>query len=58
LRFVRSELAYLVRHAPVWIPSALLRTAAKLFGYQLGRLEALWPEWFKRWCSMHKGFWV
>ena len=23
----------------------------------MGRLEALWPLWFKRWCSMHKGFW-
>ena len=57
MRFVRSELAYLWRHAPGWIPSALLRTAAKLAGYRLGRLEALWPVWFKRGCSMHKGFW-
>lgn len=57
LRFVRSELTYLWRHAPMWIPSALVRTAAKLAGYRLGRLEAIWPLWFKRWCSMHKGFW-
>jgi rhamnosyltransferase len=57
LRFVRSELAYLWRHAPGWIPSALVRTAAKLIGYRLGRLESHWPLWFKRWCSMHKGFW-
>lgn len=58
LRFVRSELVYLWRHAPAWVPSALLRTAAKLAGYRMGRLEALWPLWFKRWCSMHKGFWL
>jgi rhamnosyltransferase len=58
LRFVRSELAYLLRHAPGWIPSAMVRTFAKLLGYRLGRLEALWPVWFKRWCSMHKGFWA
>jgi rhamnosyltransferase len=57
LRFVRSELAYLWRHAPLWIPSALVRTAAKLIGYRLGRLESRWPLWFKRWCSMHKGYW-
>lgn len=57
LRFVRSELAYLWRHAPCWIPSALARTAAKLIGYRLGRLESRWPLWFKRWCSMHKGYW-
>jgi len=58
LRFVRSELAYLWRHAPRWIPSALVRTAAKLIGYRLGRLESRWPLWFKRWCGMHKGFWA
>jgi rhamnosyltransferase len=57
LRFVRSELAYLWRHAPGWIPSALVRTAAKLIGYRLGRLESRWPLWFKRWCTMHKGYW-
>lgn len=57
LRFVRSELAYLWRHAPWWIPAALLRTVAKLVGYRLGRLEAYWPLWLKRVCSMHKGFW-
>lgn len=57
LRFVRSELAYLWRHAPAWIPSAMVRTVAKLAGYRLGRLEAFWPVWVKRWCSMHKGFW-
>lgn len=57
LRFVRSELAYLWRHAPGWIPSALVRTAAKLIGYRLGRLESRWPLRFKRWCSMHKGYW-
>ncbi len=57
LRFVRSELAYLWRHAPWWIPSALVRTAAKLIGYRLGRLESRWPLRFKRWCSMHKGYW-
>ncbi len=58
LRFVRSELAYLWRHAPWWIPSALVRTAAKLIGYRLGRLESSWPWRFKRWCSMHKGYWA
>lgn len=58
LRFVRSELAYLWRHAPGWIPSALVRTAAKLIGYRLGRFESRWPLWFKRWCSMHKGYWA
>jgi rhamnosyltransferase len=57
LRFVRSELLYLLRRAPWCIPSALVRTFAKLVGYQMGKLEALMPRWFKRWCSMHYRYW-
>lgn len=57
LRFVRSELSYLWRHAPESIPGAMVRTLAKWLGYKLGRQEALWPMTFKRWCSMHRGYW-
>lgn len=57
LRYVVSELRYLGRHAPLWLPVAVLNTAAKWLGYKLGRWEAHLPMWFKRRCSMHKGFW-
>jgi rhamnosyltransferase len=57
LRFVRSELSYLCRHAPWAIPGAMLRTLAKWLGYKLGRQEARWLLAFKRWCSMHRGYW-
>ncbi len=57
LRFVKSELAYLWRHAPAWIPSAIIRTACKLLGYRLGRLEAWWPLWLKKRMSMHTAYW-
>lgn len=57
LRFVRSELAYLSKHAPHLIPSAIARTVAKWLGYKLGRLEALLPLKIKLMCSMHKGYW-
>ncbi len=57
LRFVRSELAYLSKHAPHLIPSAIMRTLAKWLGYKLGRLEAFIPLKIKRMCSMHKGYW-
>lgn len=57
LRFVRSEMKYLLKNTPMSIPSALLRTFAKWLGYRLGRLEALFPLWFKRRCSMHRGYW-
>jgi rhamnosyltransferase len=57
LRFVRSELAYLSKHAPHLIPSAIVRTLAKWLGYKLGRLEAFMPLKIKLMCSMHKGYW-
>ncbi len=57
LRFVRSEMSYLMRCAPSWIPAAIVRTVAKWLGYKLGRLESRLPFALKRWCSMHKGYW-
>lgn len=57
LRFVRSELAYVWRQAPVWLPVALASTFAKWLGYKLGRHEAHLPLAINRWCSMHKGYW-
>lgn len=57
LRFVRSELAYVWRHAPTWIPAAIACTLAKWLGYKLGRIETHLPLTLKRWCSMHKGYW-
>lgn len=58
LRFVRSELIYLWKRAPSWIPAALLRTGAKWLGYRLGRSEAYLPVWVKRRFSMHRGYWA
>jgi len=56
-RFVRSEFKYLWPSSKLLIPSALVRTALKLLGYRLGRLERkLSPEW-KRRLSMNSGFW-
>jgi len=57
LRFVRSEISFLWRSAQHQIPSAILRTFAKWFGYKLGRLEAFLPHKIKLMCSMHKGYW-
>ena len=56
-RFVRSELNYLWPRYWWLVPSALIRTALKLAGYRLGRIEnRLSLEW-KRKLSMHPGFW-
>lgn len=56
-RFVRSEFAYLFKHAPWLIPSAFLRTGLKYLGYRLGRAERWLPLRIKRGLSMHRGFW-
>jgi rhamnosyltransferase len=58
LRFVRSEMAYMLKNAPWLLPEVACRTVLKALGYRLGRHhEAL----SKRMCSslsMHKGYWV
>jgi rhamnosyltransferase len=57
-RFVVSELTYLWHHSWWLIPSSLIRTALKLIGYRLGRIEnKLSLEW-KRKLSMHRSFWT
>lgn len=57
LRFVRSELRHLWREAPLRIPEALLRTAAKLLAWRLGLLQAHLPLALKRRLSMQKHYW-
>jgi rhamnosyltransferase len=56
-RFLLSELTYLRRADAASIPSALMRTAAKLAGYRLGGLEGMLPVPLKSRLSMHKDFW-
>lgn len=57
LRFVRSETAWLWRHAPHLVPSAWFRTLLKLSGYRLGKMEAGLPVWMKRRLGMLHGYW-
>jgi rhamnosyltransferase len=56
-RFVRSELRYLWPRFWWLIPSALIRTAAKLMGYRLGRIESRLSVGSKRSLSMNRQFW-
>jgi rhamnosyltransferase len=56
-RFVTSELRYLWRESFSLLPSAMLRTLAKLSGYRLGMREASLSVAMKRRLSMHRGFW-
>jgi len=56
-RFVRSELKYLWPGYWWLIPSAMIRTALKLVGYRLGRIENELSLTWKRKLSMHPNFW-
>lgn len=57
-RFVRSELGYLWKHAPLWIPRALLTTACKLLGYKLGKNYKKIPQSWRPFFSMYKSYWL
>lgn len=57
MRYVRSELKYLWSKRPVLIPSSLLRTILKFWGYKLGSVENYLPICLKRRISMHKHVW-
>jgi len=58
LRFARSEMRYLLRHAPWRLPEAACRTLIKAAAYRLGRWHARLPEVLVRPFSMHKGYWA
>lgn len=58
MRFIRSELAYLWRNAPFWIPRAILTNACKLLGYKLGQNYRYLPWNLRYKLSMYKAYWL
>ncbi|MEZ9607759.1 glycosyltransferase family 2 protein [Vibrio cyclitrophicus] len=56
-RFIRSELKYLMKHAPLYLPLATLNNLAKILGMKLGGKHRALPLWLNRKLSMHKSFW-
>lgn len=57
MRFIKSELRYLLAHAPLQLPSAVIRTFLKYGAYRLGRAEASLPLHWKRKLSMNGRYW-
>ena len=57
MKFVKSELLYLLSNQPLLIPLALLRTLTKYLFYKLGRIERHLPLALKKKLSMNKGYW-
>jgi rhamnosyltransferase len=58
LRFVISEMRYLMKHAPWLIPSAILRTGLKWLGFKLGAMHKGMPQVLPSYLSLHKAYWL
>jgi rhamnosyltransferase len=56
-RFVKSEIKYVWQTAPRLIVPIVFRTASKILGYHLGRVEGVLPVELKRRFSMHSAYW-
>ncbi len=57
VRFIRSEYAYLARHDPLQLPSAMIRTFAKYAGYSMGARERKISNRWKQRLSMQPFYW-
>ena len=58
LKFVRSEVAYMLKHAPWRLPEIACRTVLKALGYRLGRRHQVLSQGMCSSLSMHKGYWA
>lgn len=56
-RFVLSELKYLLARNIYLVPAALIRTASKAIGYQLGLRESILGKKCSKRLSYHKHYW-
>lgn len=56
VKFVASELKYLLKHAIWRIPEAFIRTLLRYAGFRLGLLEKWIPLRFKKGLAMNKNF--
>lgn len=56
-RFILSELMFLFKKHPHWIPYACINNAMKLLGYKLGQHYDKIPYKIVLFLSMHKRFW-
>ncbi|WP_417612158.1 glycosyltransferase family 2 protein [Parasphingorhabdus sp.] len=57
LKFLKSEISFLLKHEPTSIPSACLRTLAKYAGYRLGRMEEKMSIEWKMRLGMQPFYW-
>ncbi|MGQ8819705.1 glycosyltransferase [Bibersteinia trehalosi] len=56
-KFVCSELGYLARNAPLWLPKAFCSTLCKYIGFKLGLHWKKLPSTWRQKLSMHGFYW-
>lgn len=56
-KFVLSEIKYLLKNAPLWLPKSILATFAKYIGFKLGLNWKKLPRVLCKKFSMHKAYW-
>lgn len=56
-KFIFSEVKYLLKHAPHWIPLACINNFMKILGYKLGQRYEKLPRRLIKSFSMHKRYW-
>lgn len=52
-----SELQFLLKNAPLWVPLAFINNFMKIVGYKLGQQYQKLPAKLVRKLSMHKRYW-
>ena len=57
IKFVKSEIHYLMKNAPWFLPKAAMVTLAKWLGFKLGYVWQKLPLSLCKKFSMHKGYW-
>ena len=58
VRFISSELIYLLKHAPMWIPRFAVTSAFKILGYKFGQIYNKLPTKLVGLFSMHRNYWL
>jgi len=56
-RFIKSELKYLLKYAPLWLPKCTINNVAKICGYKLGKKYKSLPSRWIKCFSMHRKYW-
>lgn len=57
LKFLRSELEFILKNEPLSLLSYFMRIPCKYLGYRLGMFESILPARAKEWLSMQPYYW-